>query len=278
MTIKYIDFSKYSSIKIGSLLPVSIIDSSDVGAYFDNGLYFREKLKDCGISMLDSLRIIGGANNLLVSKDCANLAMLGDDFNYISMLDDYVEMGANTSSSKAFLFFKQHDLCGLEFLSHLPGKIGGLCNMNAGMKSYEMKDIIHSININGEWVSVDKAMLKYRGRDSSGVIFATRFHKDHSFRAELIEVFKGMRANQPKIASCGSCFKNPPNDYAGRILEECGLKGFRINNVGFSEKHANFLVNHGGATFSDAIKLIDLAKDLVYKKSGIMLECEVKIC
>lgn len=266
--------------------------------FHNKTLHFNQILESKNISniTLDSknYHIIGKANNLLVSPNAKNLAILGNTFNYISILDSIksplesnrtqnkilIEIGASTPSLKAFLFFKKHNLQGLEFLQHLPGVIGALCNMNAGMKSYEIANFLHSININGEWISANNAGLKYRGRESKGVIFAARFYAIKGFRNELLESFKLMRANQPSEPSCGSCFKNPPNDYAGRLLEAVGLKGFFINGVGFSEKHANFLVNKAIkiATFEDAIEVINLAKKRVKETFDITLECEVKIC
>lgn len=223
-------------------------------------------------------RIVGKGNNILVSPHAKNLAILGNSFNYISCNQDSIEIGSSVNSLQAFLFFKRNNFCGLEFLKDLPGNIGALCNMNAGMKQYEMSQSLQSLNINGEWVGLQKAKLLYRKRNSGGVIFAARFHKKDGFRHDLLGVFSQMRKTHPKEPSCGSCFKNPPNDYAGRLLEMAGMKGFMINQVGFSHLHANFLVNHGEATYEDALKVIELAKQKVYDLSGVWLECEVQIC
>ena len=294
----FIDFQKYSSLKIGTKLPVKVFDIADVGAYFSNKdskitskkitffenttLQFSTPLTHTKRTFLEldskQWHIIGKANNLLVSPNAKNLAILGDSFKYIALNEDCVEMGASVSSLQAFLFFKKHDLSGLEFLKNLPGNIGALCNMNAGMKQYEIAQILQSLNINGEWIDAKKAGLLYRTRKSSGVIFAARFHKIPGFRYDLLPLFTQMRSTHPHDPSCGSCFKNPPNDYAGRLLELAGMKGFYINNMGFSDKHANFLVNLGGARFEDAIEVIELARQKVYEISGMRLECEVQIC
>ncbi len=298
----FIDFQKYSSIKIGTKLPVKIFEINDIGAYFthtspqDNHitaskkptiykhatLAFHTPLPHTPNAFLqkDSMmwRIIGKANNLLVAPNAKNLAILGDSFNYIALNNDYIEMGASVTSLQAFLFFKQHNIMGFEFLKNLPGNIGALCNMNAGMKHYEMIQGLQSININGQWIDSKDAGLRYRKRESGGVIFAARFHKIYGFRNELLPLFTQMRQTHPKVPSCGSCFKNPPNDYAGRLLEVAGMKGFYVNNVGFSHQHANFLVNLGGATYNDAIQVIKIAKQKVYEISGVLLECEVQIC
>lgn len=254
---KIIDFSKYCSIRIGACLPVEIIDDVQ--------------------QMQEGLEIIGYGNNLLVSPDAKNLAVLGENYDYISDIGDYVEVGGSCSSSKIYRYFRDLDLGGLEFLRALPGSLGGLVKMNAGMKEYEIKNILHSICIDGEWVGVDDLSMGYRSTNIDGVIFAAKFKKISGFRGELVEIFESMRSSHPKKPSCGSCFKNPNGDFAGRLLESVGLKGYNIKNVAFSEKHANFLINLGGGIFEDAINLIEIAKKRVFEQYGITLEEEVII-
>lgn len=254
---KIIDFSKYCSIKIGAPLPVEIID--DVQEIYEG------------------LRIIGYGNNLLVSPNAKNLAILGQNYDYISDIGDFIEVGGSCSSGKIYRYFRDCNLSGLEFLRALPGSLGGLIKMNAGMKEYEMKNTLHSICIDGEWVSVDDVSMGYRRTNINGIIFAARFNKKSGFKQDLIEVFDSMRSSHPKKPSCGSCFKNPKGDFAGRLLESVGLKGYNVKNVAFSKEHANFLINLGGGDFEDAINLIEIAKKRVFEQYGINLEEEVII-
>jgi UDP-N-acetylmuramate dehydrogenase len=86
-----------------------------------------------------------------------------------------------------------------------------------------------------------------------------------------------MRANQPNEPSCGSCFKNPPNESAGRLLEACGFRGFKEGNMAFSQKHANFLINLGDGSYKEAISLIKKAQDRVLAETGIFLTPEIHI-
>lgn len=254
---KIIDFSKYCSIKIGACLPVEIINDVQ--------------------EMDEGFQIIGYGNNLLVSPVAQNLAMLGENYDYISDKGDFIEVGGSSSSGKIYRYFRDSNLAGLEFLRALPGSLGGLVKMNAGMKEYEMKNILHSVCIDGEWVSVDSLAMDYRRTNINGVIFGARFKKISGFRQELIEIFDSMRSSHPKKPSCGSCFKNPDGDFAGRLLESVGLKGYNIKNVAFSKEHANFLINLGGGDFEDAINLIEIAKKRVFEQYGIALEEEVII-
>lgn len=261
MQTKIIDFSTYSSLRIGAPLEVSLICSP----------------QDAIEATSKNLHLVGKANNLLVSPTAHNLAMLDKSFAYLRESDKYIEVGGAYSSGRIFNFFKSHNLSGLEFLQALPGSLGGLVKMNAGMKAHEIKSILHSINVNGQWHKTETFPMNYRNSGIKGVILAARFYKIAGFNHILQEECKTLRSHHPKEPSCGSCFKNPPNNFAGKLLESAGLKGYQIGDIAFSEQHANFLVNKGKATFEDAITLIELAKNKVFDLSGIMLECEVQI-
>ncbi|CAM3331073.1 UDP-N-acetylmuramate dehydrogenase [Helicobacter labetoulli] len=261
MQTKLINFATYSSLKIGSPLEVSLIQTP----------------KDCSLALSNNMQIIGKANNLLVSPKAKKLAILDKTFSYITDYGEYIEVGGAYSSGRIFSYFKSHNLNGLEFLQALPGSLGGLVKMNAGMKQYEIKSILHSINVNGEWHNVSSFPMNYRDSGITGIILAARFYKKTGFDTMLYQQCNALRKHHPKEPSCGSCFKNPKNDYAGRLLESVGLKGYRINDIALSEQHANFLVNKGKATFEDALALIEFAKKRVFELSGIALECEVQI-
>lgn len=254
---KIIDFSKYTSLKIGGILEVEVLSTPR--------------------ALKKEERIIGAGNNMLISPNAKNLCVLGNEFEHIKDLGELIEIGGALSSGRIYSCFKKNNLYGLEFLRGLPGSLGGLVKMNAGMKSYEIKEMLHSVNVNGEWIESEKLNLTYRNSGIEGVIYSARFYKKKGFRSELIGVFENMRSTHPHLPSCGSCFKNPNGDYAGRLLESVGMKGFRIGGVGFSEKHANFLVNLGGGKFEEALEVIKVAKSRVKEEFGILLECEVVI-
>lgn len=254
-----IDFAKYSSLKIGGATPIVVLEKGDEKSF----------------SAMQAYQCVGHAYNLLVSPNATNLAMLSKEFDYICDDKEWVEVGAMTPSGKIFAFFRKYNLRGLEFLQALPGSAGGLLKMNAGMKSYEMKEVVLSACVNGIWR--DDLGLAYRSSNISGIISAVRFTKQAGFREEVLQACKMMRKTHPKLPSCGSCFKNPSGDYAGRLLELAGLKGFMKNGVGFSEQHANFLVHTGGASFEDALWVIEYAQKQVQDRFGIHLEPEVRI-
>ncbi|MFV0481075.1 MAG: UDP-N-acetylmuramate dehydrogenase [Campylobacteraceae bacterium] len=258
MRSEIVDFSKYSSIKIGKKLPVFKIESLD---------------DEC-----EGMFIIGGANNLLISDNPPPLAMLDrEKFEYIIEDEKGLRVGAFTSGGKLLSYAKKHDLSGFEMLQKLPGTIGGMIKMNAGLKDFSISDNLKSIfTCKGE-ISKENCGFSYRNSNINGVIFEALFEVKKGFDYERFESFKKARANQPSTPSAGSCFKNPPNDYAGRLIEAVGLKGKRVGDMAFSDVHANFLVNLGSGKYEDALTLIDEAQKRVFEEFGIRLELEIKI-
>ena len=149
--------------------------------------------------------------------------------------------------------------------------------MNAGLKEFEIfNNLISILTCKGEIVkeNIDHG---YRFTSIKDVVFEAKFKIENGFSEERMEFFKNMRSNQPKESSAGSCFKNPQDDYAGRLIEAVGLKGRRIGDMEFSSVHANFLVNHGNGTFQDAMELILLVEKRVKEEFGIELQREIII-
>ena len=244
-----IDFSKLSTIKIGSKIDIKIINEDN----YNNEI------------------IIGRASNSLVCG--GNIGILDDKYDFIEISQNKLKVGAKTKNSKLYNFTRKHNISGFEFLSKLPGNIGGTIKMNAGMKQYEISQNLISIN------GIDKNNFEFRYRYSNinFPIFWAEFEIKKGFDKNLVEIFSKMRDNQPKQPSLGSAFKNPNNDYAGRLIEAVGLKGIKFGNVGFSEIHANFLVNYGNGSCDDVIKAINEAKKRVYEQFAINLDEEIKI-
>ena len=257
MFFRSIDFSKYSSIKIGPEVDVLMIEKED--------------------EIPEDRYLIGGANNLLLSPAPPPLMMLSKDFDYCRIDGEILEIGAATPTGKILSFARKNDLAGFEFVAKLPGTLGGMLAMNAGVKEYEIFPLLASIRIGNVWIPAKEIEHGYRYARLLGIATAARFPLrrgyDESLRRELL----ALRNNQPKDPSAGSAFKNPPGDYAGRLIEAVGLKGYRWGGMAWSEMHANFLVNLGGGTYDEAIALINLAKERVMEHFGIPLEEEIKI-
>lgn len=257
MKTKKIDFSKFSSIHIGDTLEVSLLeDPSD----FTPDYY-----------------LIGSCNNILMGTQPPKLMKLSKKYDYIKLQDNTLKIGAATPSGKIASFCKKHNIANFEFVSHLPGTLGGLVYMNAGLKEYEIFNKLINISTTKGVLNKNDIDFGYRFTDIKDPILDATFTLEYGFDEEKVELFKKMRSNQPSTPSAGSCFKNPQGDYAGRLIESVGLKAKRVGGMEFSSKHANFLVNCGGGTFEDAIALIKEAQKNVFDEFGIFLECEIII-
>ena len=221
--------------------------------------------------------LIGGANNLLVSPSPPPLMMLSKDFATITQEGNMLTIGAAMPTGRILSYAKKHDIGGFEFCAKLPGTLGGMLAMNAGVKSYEIFNILHSINLNDEWVLAKDIEHGYRFAKLGGIATHARFEIHHGFDQKLLDELLALRTNQPHEPSAGSAFKNPEGDYAGRLIEAAGLKGKREGQMQWSTVHANFLVNLGGGTYEEAKSLIDLAKSEVLHQFGITLTEEIKI-
>ncbi len=257
MYTKTIDFSKYSSIKVGQPTEVLMIEKGDI---IPHDRY-----------------LIGGANNLLLSPTPPPLMMLSKDFATITQEEDMLTIGAAMPTGRIVSYVKKHNIAGFEFCSKLPGTLGGMLAMNAGVKIYEIFNILHSVEIHGKWVLKEDIEHGYRFAKLGGIATAARFKIVKGFSQALLDELISLRSNQPHDPSAGSAFKNPPNNHAGRLIEAVGLKGERKGDMQWSEIHANFLVNLGEGTFEDAKYLIDLAKEKVLNEFGIALKEEIKI-
>jgi UDP-N-acetylmuramate dehydrogenase len=253
---RVIDFSNYSSIKIGSKKELLLIDEIDDYSHYT---------------------MVGNATNLLVSDEAKNLAILSKNFDYIEMKDGLLYVGARCKNQKLFRYAMNHNIKNFEFLSHLPGSIGGSVKMNAGLKSYEIFNNLIAIKTSNGYIKKEDIEFGYRFCNISDIIFEAVFKIESGFDITLSHSLKILRANQPKEPSAGSCFKNPKDDFAGRLIESVGLRGYSHNGIAFSEKHSNFLVNLSEAKFEDAIHIIEIAKKRVFEKFGVLLEQEIVI-
>jgi UDP-N-acetylmuramate dehydrogenase len=256
MNTKTIDFSKFSSIRVGPVVEVAIIEND---------------------SLPEGCVIVGAANNLLVSPAPPPLMILSKEYDFIRIEDNRLIIGAATPGGRVVSFCKKNDIAHFEYLSKLPGTLGGMIKMNAGLKEYEIFNHLIAIRTISGWIAKEQIEYGYRKTSINEVVFEAAFELEAGFSLERLEMFAQMRSNQPHEPSAGSCFKNPPGDYAGRLIEAVGLKGKRIGGMAFSEVHANFLVNYGDGAFEDAISLIHEAQARVSTQFGIALQCEIVI-
>jgi UDP-N-acetylmuramate dehydrogenase len=200
-----------------------------------------------------------------------------------------IECGAGASTGKLLGFATRAELGGLEFLGGVPGTVGGGMIMNAGTYLGEFKDvtrIVYCIAERGEVIERPAEECGFAYRHSSippsDIVVGARLRLPRRSRVEIEKAVRDLRdrrkAREPHgVPNAGSIFKNPPNDYAGRLIEQCGLKGRRVGGAEVSPVHANWLVNADGATARDMLGLVEIVRAAVVERFGITLELEVKV-
>jgi UDP-N-acetylmuramate dehydrogenase len=184
-------------------------------------------------------------------------------------------------------------LAGLEWAANIPGTVGGAVVGNAGAWGGDVASTLMQALVLGPDGVVEvwpaerfeygyrTSRLKYARQAPKHVVleaeFALRRGDREALEARVAGIVERRKATQPPGASCGSVFKNPPGDYAGRLVEASGLKGRRVGGAEISNVHANFIVNQGGATAADVKALIDLAHESVKEAFGVELELEIEL-
>ncbi|MDX8376513.1 MAG: UDP-N-acetylmuramate dehydrogenase [Mariprofundales bacterium] len=238
--------------------------------------------------------IVGNGSNILI-PDIGIDGLVLD----ISKLDNIqtkqcdtqynIEAQAGVRMSKLAVFCANNSLSGLEFMATIPGQLGGGIAMNAGAFSQQIADTLLWIDIidrRGKLQRLDKYTLhlsyRYCRLAAGAIIVAASFALTANKTRVIKQKMRAMRQqrgnNQPAgTRSCGSVFKNPDNDHAGRLIEAVGLKGVFIGKAQISAQHANFIINTGGAKASDILALIKLAQQRVKQEFGILLEPEVRV-
>jgi len=236
--------------------------------------------------------ILGKGSNLLVGDKGYNGVVIRIDkgFHSIKHHDLSIQVEAGISTAKLSRYAKQNSLSGLEFLSTIPGTLGGAIFMNAGAHGYEISDRIVSVTFmrgDGSVVTLPKDELKFSYRYSifktrRSIILGAEFLLVQSeidkIEAKEKEMVKHRKSTQPiNKKTCGSVFINPDNHSAGKLIEACGLKGKGVGGAKISSLHANFIINEDNATYNDLLETINLAQSEVFKKFDIKLHKEVLI-
>ena len=243
----------------------------------------------------EKIFVLGAGSNTLISDKQFNgiVIKLANNFNNISLLKNEIIIAGSAVNDKALSeFAMQNSLGGFEFLSCIPGTIGGGIKMNAGCFQREFKDIlisIQAINKSGQVVTIPAKEINFKYRDSElsdDLIFLSAsfrgFKKDKDIIKNEIKMLKEKKeqAQPTRIKTSGSTFKNPIDQSDKKVWElikESVPLEKSFGDASISEKHCNFFVNKGNAKFEDMKKLINFVSESVFKKTGIKLETEIKI-
>lgn len=236
--------------------------------------------------------VLGSGTNVLALDDGWKGLVIktSGGLNSIKITGSLVKVGAGITLPRLLGKLAGEGLGGLEFLAGIPGSVGGAVVMNAGAWGKQIGDSVVSVKVidrQGRTKDLSKRKMKFAYRKSMlqgkklivvSVALKLRHKKKQLIYKKIREFLAQRRAGQPLGApNCGSVFKNPHNDHAGRLIEASGCKGLRVGDAQVSSKHANFILNLGEAKARDVIKLMSLVQDRVKKTFKILLEPEIKI-
>ncbi len=237
--------------------------------------------------------LLGNGSNLLVSDNgfAGVVLSLGDKFDKIALADGnrIVAQAGALNGAIATLALK-NELTGFEFAAGIPGTIGGGMRMNAGAYGGEMKDIVESVEVllpNGECriFSCEEMLFSYRQsvlKENGGIALSVTLQLQPGNASTIQEQMKDLaqrrRDKQPlEYPSAGSTFKRPEGYFAGKLIQDSGLKGYQVGGARVSEKHSGFVINAENATAQDVYRLIRDVQEKVQADSGVLLQPEVEM-
>lgn len=276
--------AKHTSFRIGG--------GAEVMAFPKTETELAELLKVS--ALLDGkCAILGAGTNVLAPDEGISglVICLKDALDGMEALSDTrIRVMAGVTMSRAATFAANLGMSGLEFAHGIPGTIGGGIYMNAGAYGGEISQVCDRVKVmdrqgNTRWLSRAEMEFSYRHsvlETSDDIVIAAEFTltpaEPEAIKARMKELIGKRSASQPlNLPSAGSAFKRPKGGYAAALIDQAGLKGFRVGNAGISDKHAGFAVNLGGATAKDVRTLLQTVSDRVFEQSGIRLEPEIRI-
>lgn len=236
--------------------------------------------------------ILGNGSNVLVRDEGIDgvVIKLTSNFSFVSVHQNIIEANAGAYLGTIARVALKNNLGGFEFASGIPGTLGGAVIMNAGAYGREMKDVIvESIvfNKDGEITTINKEQHKFGYRSSilqknDCVVLGSKLvlyrDDEQNIKQKMDELSRQRRDKQPlDKPNAGSTFKRPEGYFAAQLIQQAGLKGYRVGGAEVSTKHAGFIVNTGNATANDILTLMDYIIDTVEQKFGVRLEPEIKI-
>lgn len=275
--------SRHTSFRIGGPADIFIRPGS-----IESAVKIINTCRDNGIPAV----IIGNGTNLIVRDGGirAVVIQLADNVSGYEVTGEVITAEAGILISRLSRIALEHGLSGLEFAEGIPGTLGGAVTMNAGAYDGEMSIVISRteyLRPDGTICWLDNEQHRFGRRSSiiqadGGTALRTVIRLEKGDKKEIkgkMDYFNARRhEKQPlDMPSAGSIFKRPEGYYAGKLVQDCGLRGYRIGGAEVSALHCGFIVNTGNATARDVISLIEYIRDSVYKKFGVVLETEVKI-
>ena len=276
--------AKHTSFKIGG--------AAEVMAFPKNAEALSQLLKVS--ALLDVTPAILGAGTNVLAPDCGIPGLvicLKDSLDGMEQLSgNRIRVAAGVTMTRAAVFAANLGLSGLEFAHGIPGTVGGGVYMNAGAYGGEIVQVCESVEVMdmvGNLTTRTNEQMQFSYRHSileeeGGIVVSAVFQmtpaEPEAIKAKMKELQGKRSASQPlDLPSAGSAFKRPVGGFAAALIDQAGLKGYQVGGAAISTKHAGFAVNIGGATAEDVKNLLAQVSDIVFEKSGIRLEPEVRI-
>ena len=240
----------------------------------------------------NKVKTLGAGSNILIRDGGFEgvIIKLGKSFSHLSLFDrNKLIVGASALDKKVSNFALEHSLSGFEFLSCIPGTIGGGIRMNSGCYGEDISKILISVqamDLNGKVKVIYSSDIKfsYRGcnLDKNLIFISATFEGKNdnnlNIQKKIINLVEQKKKDQPsKVKTCGSTFKNPENNTAWSLIKDSGCADMKVGDIHISEKHCNFFINKGNAKSQDLENLIYQVKSKVLNKTGINLELELEI-
>jgi UDP-N-acetylmuramate dehydrogenase len=287
LTVKVSEpLARYTSMKIGGAADCFVEVESEAALSQLLSLLSLRGMPFC---------LLGNGSNVLISDLGVEgvLVHLAGDFKHAEWheqaKDSWVEAGAARAMTQLVREAARRGYGGLEFAEGIPGSVGGALVMNAGAYGSEFEKVVDTVygrNHQGNPIQFSREQMRFTYRDShlpaGTVVTRVRLslHRQESSRVSMKvrELVTKRKSSQPSgYPNSGSMFRNPPNDYAGRLVDAAGLKGKQIGRAQISAKHGNFIINLGGASAEDVRRLMELARAEVEARFGVVLIPEVKL-
>ena len=280
MKISSVNLSSVTTYRFGGLCKNFIVIDN-----VDNFSQISEKINS------SNTFVLGKGSNIAFADSEYDGFVLQTDFKFINLLNDEnsLEVGASVYLPVLSRYLKEQQLGGGEFLLGIPGSIGGALKMNAGAYGYEIGNNVVEVSCydldQKQIIKLDSKTINYSYRKSNNlnnkVILSAILKFDKGNPTEISEKMSEFNRNRkksqpPGIYNAGSVFKNSKDYFAGEIIEKTGLKGYSIDNVSVSTKHANFFIAKKGAKALSLYKLVQHVKEKVNDKYGVMLEEEIQ--
>lgn len=290
------DFSTTCQLKINEPMKAHtsfrIGGGAEIMAFPKTAEELAEVLRFCAESGIKPLILGAGTNVLAPDAGLRGVVIcLKDGLNGMQQLDgNRIRVLSGVTMTRAAVFAANQGLSGLEFAHGIPGTVGGGVYMNAGAYGGEIKDVVETVDVmdlqgNIRTFTGEEMEFSYRHSVLEGkayivlsAVFSLHPAEPEAIREKMRELQAKRSASQPlDMPSAGSAFKRPVGGYAAALIQDAGLKGYRVGDAAISTKHAGFAVNLGNATAQDVQELLRQVSDKVFENSGIRLEPEVRI-